>query len=68
MIDKVRIYKNIQKRREQTAGLNSRVEPVTCPVCNKEIKEEDLPACEYVKTRRGTDIFVHHDCVKKWGE
>ena len=40
----------------------------TCPVCGKEIRESDLEKVEYIKTKRGTVIFVHTKCVKKWGK
>lgn len=39
----------------------------TCPVCGKDIYSYDLDEVEYIKTKRGTDIFVHTRCVKKWG-
>ena len=39
----------------------------TCPVCGKQIQESDLEKVEYIKTKRGTVIFVHKECVKKWG-
>lgn len=38
-----------------------------CPVCGKEIRRED-DDIEYSKTRRGSHIFIHTECVKKWGE
>lgn len=38
-----------------------------CPVCNKEIKENDSDI-EYVKTKRGTEIFIHTECVQDWGK
>ena len=36
-----------------------------CGVCGKQITEgeEDI---EYVKTKRGTEIFVHRPCLKHW--
>ena len=40
----------------------------TCPVCGKKIAEDDLEKVEYIKTKRGTVIFVHTKCVKKWGK
>lgn len=40
-----------------------------CPVCGKEIKEDDdLNDVEYVKTKRGTEIFIHTKCVSKWSK
>lgn len=40
--------------------------PICCGICGQEISygEDDI---EYVKTKRGTEIFVHRDCIKKWG-
>ena len=38
-----------------------------CPVCSKKIAEDDLDKVEYIKTKRGTVIFVHKECIKKWG-
>lgn len=37
-----------------------------CPVCNKEIRKEDLDDVEYIRTKRHTEIFVHRECVHKW--
>lgn len=39
-----------------------------CYICNKRIDLEDYQETEYIKTKRGTEIFVHTDCVLKWGE
>lgn len=36
-----------------------------CPVCHRTIYPHDLADSEYVKTKRGTEIFIHTDCVKK---
>lgn len=38
-----------------------------CPVCLKEIKPAEQDA-EYVKTKRGTEIWIHTQCVQKWGK
>lgn len=38
-----------------------------CPVCGKEIHRED-DDIEYSRTKRGSHIFIHTECVKKWGE
>ena len=42
--------------------------PVVCEVCRKEIMKFDLEKCEYVKTKRGTEMFVHRKCVTEWGQ
>ena len=34
--------------------------------CEQEISYGE-DGIEYVKTKRGTEIFVHRDCIKKWG-
>jgi hypothetical protein len=33
-----------------------------CPVCDEICCETD--ALEYIKTKRGTEIFIHTKCVK----
>lgn len=39
---------------------------VICPGCNKEIREEDdFSEIEYVKTKRGTQLFIHGACIDK---
>jgi len=38
----------------------------TCPVCGQKIDTgEDNVG--YVRTKRKTEVFVHHGCVKNWG-
>ena len=39
----------------------------SCPVCNKPCYESEYENLEYIKTKRGTEIFIHTECVKKWG-
>lgn len=39
---------------------------ICCGVCRQEISYGE-DGIEYVKTKRGTEIFVHRDCIKKWG-
>lgn len=39
-----------------------------CPVCNKKLYLTDATELEYVKTKRGTEIFIHTNCVKHWGD
>ena len=38
-----------------------------CPVCQKKV-DPDSEYTEYVKTKRGSDIFFHRGCVKEWGK
>ena len=40
--------------------------PICCGICEQEISYGE-DGIEYVKTKRGTEIFVHRDCIKKWG-
>lgn len=40
---------------------------ITCPVCNQEILEDEDDV-EYSKTKSGSEIFIHKECVKKWSE
>ena len=43
---------------------------VVCPGCGEEIKEtDDFSKIGYVKTKRGTHIFLHKNCLDKvWRE
>lgn len=39
---------------------------VKCQGCGKEIiSDEDLSGIEYVKTKRGTELFLHHGCMDR---
>ena len=35
-----------------------------CPVCQKVCYVSDADSLEYIKTKRGTEIFVHTKCMK----
>ena len=38
----------------------------TCPGCEEYIRENDeLENIEYIKTKRGTEIFLHRGCLEK---
>lgn len=37
-----------------------------CPVCGDKITP-DQDDWEYVKTKRGSEIFIHTFCAKHWG-
>lgn len=39
-----------------------------CPLCDEECTTQDADELEYVKTKRGTEIFIHTECVKKWSD
>ena len=38
---------------------------IRCGICDEQICEGEANI-EYVKTKRGTEIFVHRDCIGKW--
>ncbi|MBR3237406.1 MAG: hypothetical protein IKF99_03115 [Oscillospiraceae bacterium] len=38
-----------------------------CPVCHKAF-DMSKDSVEYVKTKRGTELWIHTECVRKWGE
>ena len=38
----------------------------TCHVCNGRIRTYD-ENIEHVRTKRGTTLYIHTDCVKEWG-
>ena len=60
------IIKNKQSVYERYMKKHGRIQP-ECPVCGKAIYTSDLDDTEYVKTKRGTEIFIHAKCVSKWG-
>lgn len=61
--------KRIRSAGEQTGRIDGRkrlVCKVRCQGCGKEIRSnDDLAGVEYVKTKRGTDLFFHTDCMNK---
>ncbi len=41
-----------------------KVGKVKCEGCGKEIRSDGiLEDVEYIKTKRGTELFIHRDCV-----
>ena len=42
---------------------------VDCAGCGEDIwSDQDLSGIQYVKTKRGTDLFIHDECVSRvWG-
>lgn len=53
---------------ESAGRVNGRtsVRKVKCEGCGKYIcSDEDLSDVEYVKTKRGTDLFFHTGCMNK---
>lgn len=68
-INKKRLLKNKLRRLSLDYSIrNDEDRKVKCPVCGKEIKEDALDDVEYVKTKRGTEIFIHTKCVGKWSK
>lgn len=65
---KLMLLRKKKERLELEWGNNDEDKKVKCPVCGKEIKEDGLNDVEYVKTKRGTEIFIHTKCVSKWGK
>lgn len=59
---------NVNKKSNYERYLNNHnhVYP-ECPVCGKLIFRDGLDKVEYIKTKRQTVIFIHKECVKKWG-
>ena len=43
----------------------SKDKPVTCEMCKEEFYYGE-DGVEYVKTKRGTEIFAHTSCIGKW--
>lgn len=39
-----------------------------CAVCGGPLNGESPDDLEYVKTKRGTELFLHTQCVKRWGK
>lgn len=49
----------------QKIKLRNRIySPPQCPVCQKSCYVSDADGLEYIKTKRGTEIFIHTDCMK----
>lgn len=51
--------------RFRSVAKNSLTEKVCCGICGKQIFESE-ENIEYVKTKRGTEIFAHRECIGKW--
>lgn len=65
----VDIAKRIQAVGESTGRFNkykTSIRKVRCQGCRKDIcSDDDLKSVEYVKTRRGTELFFHKSCADK---
>ena len=44
--------------------LKSKYPKPLCPVCDGECDELDANKLEYIKTKRGNEIFIHTKCMK----
>lgn len=52
--------------KEKLKRLKKHWSEVICPGCKEIISEdEDMEKVEYVKTKRGTDVFFHTGCFEK---
>lgn len=63
-----RLFKNKLRRLSNDWTVRTEDQKICCPVCGKELKEDHLDGVEYVKTKRQTEIFIHTECVRKWGK
>lgn len=45
--------------------IENRIPAPCCEACHEKIKPEEAPEVEYVKTKRGTQLFIHKKCVEK---
>ena len=55
------------KRRLEKLIEDDKENGVTCIVCGERLDPEDADQLEYAKTRRGTEVWWHTDCTRKWG-
>lgn len=39
---------------------------IKCSICDQEIKEDEVDI-EYVKTKSGSELFMHRQCATHWG-
>lgn len=65
-MDVKRLFQNKLKRLQKESDIFTKDVKICCPVCGQELRESGLDGVEYVKTKRGTEIFIHRDCVKNW--
>lgn len=63
-----RLFKNKMKRMSNDFSVRTEDCKICCPVCGQELKEDKLDGVEYIKTKRGTEIFIHRDCVGRWSK
>ena len=66
MINKAARIRAVGKPTGKVTNKNTPVCKVKCQGCGKEIRSDDgLTDVEYVKTKRGTEIFFHTSCMDK---
>ena len=65
-MDVKRLFQDKLERLWNESDIFTKDVKICCPVCGQELKESTLDGVEYVKTKRGTEIFIHRDCVKNW--
>lgn len=52
--------------KDKKKALGKHKSAVCCPGCGEEINDgSDLEKVEYVRTKRGTDVFFHTGCMEK---
>ena len=65
-MDVKRLFQDKLERLWNESDIYTKDVKICCPVCGQELWESILDDVEYVKTKRGTEIFIHRDCVKNW--
>lgn len=65
-MDVKKLFQRKMNRLRKESDIYTKDVKICCPVCGKELKESTLDGVEYVKTKRGTEIFIHRGCVKNW--
>lgn len=63
---RIRAVGNPDLRRSRAGAMVCRVD---CAGCGEDIwSDQDLSGVQYVKTKRGTELFIHDICADKvWG-
>lgn len=45
--------------------IEKRIPATRCEACHKKIEPDEASEVEYVKTKRGTQLFIHKKCIEK---
>lgn len=63
MVDKAKIIRRVGEEKTVLGKKRRLIGLVKCQGCGTEIRsDEDLSEVEYVKTKRGSDLFFHRRC------